>query len=382
MPNFYEFFAGGGMARAGLGQTWTCLFANDFDPTKAKAYRDNWGKDHLVVDDVATIKPSQLPGIADLSWASFPCQDLSLAGAGAGLKGARSGTFKPFWQLMKGLIAEERAPKVVVLENVTGALTSHQGKDFAAICASLVNGGYKVGALIVDAIHFLPQSRPRLFVIAARNDLQIAKHLQSDKPDKSWHSRALVNAYSKISKKSQKNWIWWKLPEPPTRMCSLEGIVEKNPSGVTWHTAKETLDLIALMNNVHKKKLEEARASGGQMFGTVYRRTRKEGPEKKKVQRAEVRFDGVAGCLRTPAGGSSRQTLLVVEGEKTKSRLLSPREAARLMGLEDGYRLPSNYNDAYHLAADGVAVPAVRFLTEYLIEPLVQYEAQDQKKAA
>jgi DNA (cytosine-5)-methyltransferase 1 len=41
---------------------------------------------------------------ADMAWASFPCQDLSLAGGGAGLKGERSGTFWPFWNLMKGLM--------------------------------------------------------------------------------------------------------------------------------------------------------------------------------------------------------------------------------------------------------------------------------------
>ena len=35
--SYYEFFAGGGMARAGLGPDWTCLFANDFDPKKAAA---------------------------------------------------------------------------------------------------------------------------------------------------------------------------------------------------------------------------------------------------------------------------------------------------------------------------------------------------------
>ena len=50
------------------------------------------------------------------------------------------------------------------------------------------------------------------------------------------------------------------------------------------------------------------------MVGAVYRRTR---PDENgiKRQRAEVRFDDVAGCLRTPAGGSSRQIILVVEGK-------------------------------------------------------------------
>jgi hypothetical protein len=108
MPTFYEFFAGGGMARAGLGEGWHCVFANDFDEMKAATYRENWGADHLICGDVASLKTSDLPGIADLSWASFPCQDLSLAGDYRGLGRAdsavmtRSGTFWPFWKLMSG----------------------------------------------------------------------------------------------------------------------------------------------------------------------------------------------------------------------------------------------------------------------------------------
>jgi len=78
--SFYEFFAGGGMARAGLGDNWDCLFANDFDEMKAAAYTANWGEGDLSVDDVANLSVKDLPVCVDLSWASFPCQDLSLAG--------------------------------------------------------------------------------------------------------------------------------------------------------------------------------------------------------------------------------------------------------------------------------------------------------------
>ena len=70
-----------------------------------------------------------------LAWASGRCEDLSLAGAGAGLQGERSGTFWPFWKLMMGLAADERAPRLIVLENVCGALTSHGGRDFSALLA-------------------------------------------------------------------------------------------------------------------------------------------------------------------------------------------------------------------------------------------------------
>lgn len=100
-PTFYEFFAGGGMARAGLGSSWHCLFANDFDRKKGETYRANWGSEALHIGDVRAVKPEQLPGHADLVWASFPCQDLSLAGAGAGLAGERSGTFWPFFDIVQ-----------------------------------------------------------------------------------------------------------------------------------------------------------------------------------------------------------------------------------------------------------------------------------------
>src|SRR5262245_23668145 len=95
---FYEFFAGGGMARAGLGTRWHCVFANDNCDKKGKAYEANWGKKHFKLADIQQLTASDLPpGTADMAWASFPCQDLSLAGDGAGLNGERSGTFWAFW---------------------------------------------------------------------------------------------------------------------------------------------------------------------------------------------------------------------------------------------------------------------------------------------
>jgi DNA (cytosine-5)-methyltransferase 1 len=90
MGKYYEFFAGGGMVNAGLGTDWQCAFANDFCEKKASSYRANWDSSRLVVGDIAKIKTDQLPGKVDLAWASFPCQDLSLAGNGVGLIGERT----------------------------------------------------------------------------------------------------------------------------------------------------------------------------------------------------------------------------------------------------------------------------------------------------
>jgi DNA (cytosine-5)-methyltransferase 1 len=395
MTSFYEFFAGGGMARAGLGSGWTCLFANDFDAKKAAIYAANWGPEVLKIADVSGLRPSDLPGTADVAWASFPCQDLSLAGAGAGLKGERSGTFWPFWNLIEALKDEARGPRLVVLENVCGALTSHDGRDFAAIAFALVDCGYRFGALIIDAIRFLPQSRPRLFLIGAHSDCEVPSEFASSELSSLWHSRelgvsdltspwhtpSLMSAYRKLPLRARREWIWWRLPIPTRRRTVLADLIEDEPQGVAWHSETETQRLLQMMSDVNFRKVEEAKRAGRCMIGGVYRRTRSDGIGG-RIQRAEIRFDDVAGCLRTPAGGSSRQSILFVEGSKVRSRLLSPREAARLMGLPDTYRLPDNYNEAYHLAGDGVAVPVVRFLAAHLLEPILSLRQRMPRKAA
>ena len=363
---FYEFFAGGGMARAGLGKHWQCLLANDIDEKKAASYATNWGDDHLLLADVGKLTSLNLLGHADLAWASFPCQDLSLAGVGAGIRAERSGTFWPFWKLIRSLNKEGRGPMIVVLENVIGALTSHDGKDFAAIASALAGADYRFGAVVIDAVHFLPQSRPRLFVIGVHPNLEIPLELCSSAPESLWHSKSLVDVYKKISKKAASSWIWWSLSFPRIRKATLSEIVEETPQGVRWHTPQETKRLLDMMTAVNLKKVKQVMNVGVRSVGAIYKRTRN------GVQRAEVRFDNIAGCLRTPSGGSSRQTILVVEGNNVHSRLLSPREAARLMGLSDDYILPANYNTAYHLAGDGVAVPVVRHLAQQILEPLLQ----------
>jgi DNA (cytosine-5)-methyltransferase 1 len=366
---FYEFFAGGGMARAGLGNAWHCMFANDNDEKKRASYTANWGEEHLSPLNVAGLTTSHLPGRADLSWASFPCQDLSLAGDYAGLKGKRSGTFWPFRDLMKALADENRAPFLIVLENVCGALTSHAGRDFAAIGAALGDADYRFGAFVMDAVHFLPQSRPRLFIVAAHEQLQIPPHLMATSPHPFWHPANLIAAYNSLSTRSKAAWLWWNMPAPPRRTIVFSDIIEDEPHGVAWHTAAEIERLLSLMSPLNRLKVENAKLMGRRMVGGIYKRTRPDGNGGRR-QRAEIRFDDIAGCLRTPVGGSSRQSIMIVEGRRIRSRLLSPREAARLMGLPDTYKLPSNYNEAYHLVGDGVAVPVVNWLEKCLLRPL------------
>ncbi|OXE37575.1 MAG: DNA (cytosine-5-)-methyltransferase [Phenylobacterium zucineum] len=352
------------MARLGLGEGWSCTFANDIDSTKAATYRANFPDAdlHLNQGDVWGLTTGDLPGRADLAWASSPCQDFSLAGGRAGLAGGRSSAFYGFWNLIEALAAEGRAPRMLVIENVTGLLTSNGGGDFIALCRALADQGYEYGALELDAAAFLPQSRPRVFVIAVHGGVR------------SWgmaevpRTAAIARAYSRLPPSLRDHWIDW--PASPPRQCTraLADLVDPDLEAL-WHRPEETAHLITLMSPKHQAQLEALRVLGDRTIGTLFRRTRQ--VKGHRQQRAEVRFDGRAGCLRTPGGGSSRQTLILVERGQVRSRLISPREAARLMGLADTYRLPTSTTAALHIVGDGVAVPVVRWLAQAVIEPLL-----------
>jgi DNA (cytosine-5)-methyltransferase 1 len=377
---WYEFFAGGGMARLGLGPAWQCVFANEWCEKKAAAYTARFGVGsppvcrELKVEDVRKLTTEDLPDQPDLVWGSFPCQDLSLAGKGAGLKGTRSGAFWPFWSLVQGLVAERRQPRLILIENVIGAITSHAGKDFEKLFLLIAESGYRVGPMVIDAVRFLPQSRPRLFITAVHESIKMPLDVTCGWPNPTWHPASLRRAWACLPTSLKKAWVWWDIPEPAPTSTILADLIEEEPTGVEWHTPKETARLISLMSEVNRRKLRDAQRVGVRTVGAVYRRTRKD-DKGEKIQRAEARFDDLSGCLRTPTGGSSRQLLLIVEGRKIRSRLLSAREAARLMGVPEDYPLPQNYNEAYHLFGDGLAVPAVSWLNSHLLLKLAKSAA-------
>lgn len=304
-----------------------------------------------------------------------------MAGAGAGLEGERSGTFYPFWNVVEGLIRDRRAPRMVAVENVCGALTSHGGKDFETICRTFAEGGYRYGALVINAELFVPQSRPRLFVVGVHQEVEIPAELLSPEPIDPFHTRALRRAVRALPEAVTGSMVWWNLPTPERRTETFADLIEDDPESVDWHTQLETRRLLDMMSPVNAAKVAAARRAGRRMVGGVYRRTRPDASGA-KVQRAEVRFDDIAGCLRTPAGGSSRQIILVVDGHRIRSRLISSRETARLMGLPDAYALPRKYNEAYHLTGDGVAVPVVRHLARHIFEPVISVAASENVKAA
>ena len=157
-----EFFAGIGLMRIGLENAgWRIEFANDIDEDKWQMYKHHFGETgEFIIGDIHKLKLSHIPTVA-LATASFPCNDLSLAGARHGLAGAQSSAFWGFIDILKAMKREHRLPPLVLLENVTGFLSSHDGRDFEDALLSLNDFGYAVDAFIIDAARFVPQSRQR-----------------------------------------------------------------------------------------------------------------------------------------------------------------------------------------------------------------------------
>jgi DNA (cytosine-5)-methyltransferase 1 len=358
---FYDFFAGAGLAGLGLGDGWTCVWANDIDPKKADVYKINFPEDHFFLGDIANFKATDLPNSTQLAWASFPCQDLSLAGWRRGLSADRSGAFWPFWRIMRDQFRSGCRPPLMVIENVAGLL---YGESFTGLCEALAALGMQFGALVIDAQYFLPQSRPRVFVVAADSRLDCSAYIAHEAV-KEWTPVGLRVAYKNLPDNLKELWRWWNLPTPTLKRPPLAKLIQKNPTDVTWHTKEETSYLLSLMSEKNRKKVRDAQRIGGGHIGFIYKRMRN------GIQRAEVRFDGISGCLRTPKGGSSRQIVIIVEDGVVRSRLLSSREAARLMGVPDTFKLPAAYNQAYKAMGDAVAVPVVSWLSKHLLQPLV-----------
>ena len=350
-----EFFAGSGLVAYGLSGVFQPIWSNDICDKKSAVYQSNFSDEHFILDDIKNIHGDSLPH-AHMSWASFPCQDLSLAGSLGGIDAKRSGLV---WEWLRILNEMSKRPSILLIENVAGLLTANKGDNFAKLHHALSSLGYKSGAMLIDAVHFVPQSRPRVFILAVKQEIQIPLELQDIGPN--WlHSKAIVNLGRALS-----DWVWWFAEEPLNRNVKLTDIIDFSLPYDKDHVLK-------LIPPHHRKIVD----SFENIIATGYRRTRN------GKQCLELRFDGIAGCLRTPGGGSSKQFLVVKNDGVLHARIISPREAARLMGAPDSFVLPENDNDAYRAMGDAVAVPVVSFVGHELLMKLAKVVYGVQHKRA
>ncbi len=346
--------------RAGLEKAgWEIALANDIDPTKKRLYVNHFIESgrHFLLEDIHKLTAKQIP-LVSLATASFPCTDLSLAGRRAGLGGAHSSAFWGFVDILRNL--GTRKPPLILLENVAGFLTSNDGKDFENALLALNILGYCVDAFIIDAARFVPQSRVRLFIIGKLNNNKFKNSkpvfLESDlRPAK---LRGFIFQHPEIDWDINNN-----LPTLPTLQTRLADIIENVPKHSSVWFNKERVDY--LLNQTFERHLVKIMAQKEKSYYeyyTAFRRVRN------GKSMAEIRFDGIAGCLRTPKGGSARQILLQVGKGKINIRLLIPRECARLMGADD-FNLSGTANEALFGFGDAVCVPVVSWIAENYLNP-------------
>lgn len=352
-----DFFAGSGLATEGTSPFFTAVWANDISAQKARVYQANHSRESFLLAPVEEVHGTEIPA-AVLSWASFPCQDLSLAGKLAGLRAERSGLV---WQWLRVTDEMPDAPPVLVAENVVGLLSAAGGAHYHALHAELEDRGYQVGPIVLDAVHWLPQSRPRVFIVASRRGLAAPELID---PSPNWmHPPTVLRAVRGLM-----DVTWWHLPLPEPRRTTLADMIDFT---APYDSSDAAARNVRLISPQHMKALQRL-AKEGLRVAPGYKRTRAMG------QVLELRFDGVAGCLRTPQGGSSRQHLVFPHRDRNgrngryDTRTLTVREAARLMGAPDTYEVPGSYNEGYAAMGDAVAVPVVRHLSQYLLYPLAK----------
>jgi DNA (cytosine-5)-methyltransferase 1 len=317
--------------------------------------------DHFVSGDIHKVKADDVPSVT-LATASFPCNDLSLAGMREGLNGEQSSAFWGFTRILRDLV--ERRPPLLLIENVTGFLTSHNGVDFENAMIALNRLGYCVDPLIIDAIHFVPQSRQRLFVVAAlKQPFQKIHMLRERFYESEVRPRALAQF---IFDHPGIQWQIRKLPALPTSASRLESILDDlSDSAPEWWSRERTEYLLNQMSERHRKTAEKMIRGRQWSYGTVFRRVRND------KSMAELRTDGIAGCLRTPRGGSGRQILFKAGKGRYYARLLTPRECARLMGADD-FKLNVPLNQALFGFGDAVCVPVVKWIAKNYLNPLFE----------
>ena len=359
-----EYFAGIGLFRMGLEAAgWRVVFSNDWSDERAQMYEGFFGENYQV-KDIFSVAPEDVPQ-ATLATCSFPCVDLSLAGKGEGINGRHSGAFWGFYDLLKR--QGEKAPPIVLLENVTGWLYSNGGKDFGVTAKSLNELGYACDVLMLNARSFVPQSRPRLFMAGVRS-----AEATDDCPYFTSRSKRLMPPRLKrlMLENNDVQWARLDIPEPPPYMDEgfSERIVERLKEDDPRWWSKEKVDKhLAMMPPSHLEMVKRMARQDKVSCKTFFRRRRAEG------QRAEVRSDDIAGCLRTAVGGSGKQFIVAAGNASIRMRTLTAREYARLQGVPDRFPIAAK-TERQSLSAfgDAVCVPVVSWLAKEILRPLTE----------
>jgi DNA (cytosine-5)-methyltransferase 1 len=248
---------------------------------------------------------------------------------------------------------------------VPGFLSSNDGRDFEDALLALNNLGYAADAFIVDAACFVPQSRQRLFVIGIKTREAAVLNDTPGFYESEVRSPALA---SFILMHPDISWRIRDVPQLPRCSKRLADILEDLPPNHQMWWSRQRCDyMLNQMSTKHRAQADAMIRGTTIRYGTVFRRVRN------GKSMAELRTDGIAGCLRTPRGGSGRQILFVAGKGRFSVRLLSPRECACLMGA-DKFVLKVSLNQALFGFGDAVCVPVIEWIARNYLNPVWREE--------
>lgn len=310
---FIDLFAGiGGFRLAFQKAGGKCVFTSEWDKNAQKTYEANFGE--VPFGDITKISEKEIPH-HDILLGGFPCQPFSLAGVSKknslgrkhGFADETQGTL--FYDIVR--ILKERKPKAFLLENVKNLKSHDKGRTFKIISETLKED-YYVFDKIIDAKHYVPQHRERIFIAGFSKDYF----------DKS---------------------IEFKFPDPPKKEQKIGDILQSNIA------EKYTLtdNLWRYLQQYAKKHKEQGNGFG---FGLV---------DFNKVSRTL--------SARYHKDGSE---ILIPQGKGKNPRRLSPEECRTLMGYPDNFVIRGHGvsdTQLYRQFGNSVAVPVVSAIAAHMM---------------
>jgi DNA (cytosine-5)-methyltransferase 1 len=350
---------------------WTCVLANDIDHVKVQNYSQNFPSTPIIQQDIRDVTTDSIPD-ALLATASFPCIDLSQAGGRQGISGQHSSLVWSFLAHIAKMRNQGRPPAFLFLENVAGLLTLHNGESIDRLMHEIADLGYSLDLVQVDARHFVPQTRNRVFIIAVLGHQNTSG---GEMPDT--HIRR-YKVHHVFERNRDLPWLFFDFPDPPVVDISLADVlIDLHPSDPRWWDRERTQYFWDHLEHDHRPRLNHMMVTGEDLFLTAVRRGRRRGL---REQIFNLRFDGLASCLRTPKGGSSIQFVIRVKDRQVRIRRILGAEAARLQGVDERryppFVIPAKEQEALYAFGDAVCVPAVRWVMKHSIEAFLTGESR------
>ena len=271
-------FSGIGGFETGIFQSFgkenvEVVFSSEIDKYASLSYQHIYN--HMPNGDIMKVDEASVPD-HDVLVGGFPCQDLSVAGARAGITvkcseceivfEAKDDIFKEicpkcqstkivpatrsalFYEIAR--IARYKQPKILVLENVKGLLSHQKGETMKKILITLSNIGYAVDFSILNTKHFqLPQNRERVFIVAVK-DAKIEE----------WNVEKKSGLYEKTKwkLKEEEEIRTFNFPFPINQKVevALREILEENVDKKYYLSEEKTRNLLNRLEEEAKKRTE------------------------------------------------------------------------------------------------------------------------------